>query len=229
MVSLLSIATMKILRLPPAHLSRLRIPLGVRYPTRFLFLRGRRRKARPRSWILFSRSDPFRHLSRRQEALPASLETSSPLCPALGPRADLHALPKRRFGVAPARSNTKAPPFTLFRDSMTRLRGSLPTLEGSITGYQPRLASGGWSVLSGRVSSRQVSIEAFSRSLLQRFSFRLMVSVSNERHPRLSGLWLAPKTLELWERGVKLSRAKRISRTISASHQRHVRHFPGSA
>ena len=66
-------------------------------------------------------------------ALPASLETPSPLCPALGPRADLHALPNRRFDVAPARSNTKAPPFTIFRDSMTRLHGSLPTLEDGIS------------------------------------------------------------------------------------------------
>ena len=75
------------------------------------------------------------HLSEKQKALPASLETPSPLCPALRPRADLHALPTRRFGVAPARSNTKAPPFTFLRDSMTRLHGSLPTLGGTITGY----------------------------------------------------------------------------------------------
>jgi hypothetical protein len=85
-----------------------------------------------------SRCDPFRHLSRRQEALPASLKTPSPLCPALGSRADLHALPMRRFGAAPARSNTKAPPFAFLRDSMTRLYGSLPTLNGTISGYRSK-------------------------------------------------------------------------------------------
>ena len=54
------------------------------------------------------------YLSRKQKALPASLKTPLPLCPALRSRADLHALPIRRFGIAPATSNTKAPPFILF-------------------------------------------------------------------------------------------------------------------
>ena len=150
--SLLSIATMKILRLPNARLSRLRIPLGVRYPG-LLSLSWRLRTESALTVLDLVHAGVVRSgfIPRRQEALPASLKTPSPLCPALRPRADLHARPLRRFGVAPARSNTKAPPFTFFRDSMTRLYGSLPTLEGSITGYQPRLASGGWSVLSERV------------------------------------------------------------------------------
>ena len=48
---------------------------------------------------------------------------------------------------------------------MTRLHGSLPTLEDAISGRLPRLASGGWSVLSGRDRSRRVSPKAFSRSV----------------------------------------------------------------
>jgi len=171
MVSLLSIATMKILRLPLAHLSRLRISLGVRYLDCFLFLGDRRRKAHPRSWILISRCDPIRLLSRRQMALPASLETPSPLCPALGPRADLHALPIRRFGVAPARCNTKAPPISLLRGSMTRLHGSLPTLNGTIAGYRSK-ARFRWVVSPFRTGwSRRVSIETFSCSSVLRPPF----------------------------------------------------------
>ncbi len=136
----------------------------------FLAATGEKRARGPGSWSCRCDPNPA-SCPRRQEALPASLETPSPLCPALRPRADLHALPIRRFGVAPARSNTKAPPFSFLRDSMTRLYGSLPTLEGSISGYQPRLASGGWSTLSERVCSRQVSIETFSYSLVLRSPF----------------------------------------------------------
>ena len=118
-----------------------------------------------------SRCDPLRHLSRRQEALPASLETPSPLCPALRPRADPHAVPRRRFGVAPARSTTKAAPFAFFRDSMTRLHGSLPTLNGTISGYRSK-ARFRWMVNPFRAGwSRQVSVETFSHSLVQRSPF----------------------------------------------------------
>ena len=77
---------------------------------------------------------------------------------------------------------------------MTRLYGSLPTLEGVISEHQPRLASGGWSILSERVCSRQVSIETFSHSLFLRSPFGLWFQ-SNERHPRFSGLWLAPRNM----------------------------------
>ena len=40
--------------------------------------------------------------------------------------------------------------FLLLRGSITRLHGSLPTLEGAISGHQQRLASGGRSILVGR-------------------------------------------------------------------------------
>ena len=109
MVSLLSIATMEILRLPlPPRAFALRSASGS--SGRFHFLGDREPKARPRSRTLLCRCGPFRRFPWRQEALPASLETPSPLCPALRPRADLHARPSRRFGVAPAIPRTKAPP-----------------------------------------------------------------------------------------------------------------------
>jgi hypothetical protein len=45
------------------------------------------------------------------------------LCPALRPRADLHARPLRRFGVASAIPNTKAPPsISISRLKHTALR-----------------------------------------------------------------------------------------------------------
>ena len=46
---------------------------------------------------------------RRLSQLPWSPYSS--LCPALRPRADLHARPYRRLGVAPVFPTTKAPPF----------------------------------------------------------------------------------------------------------------------
>ncbi len=118
MVSLLSNATMEILRLPlplPAF------ALGSAFSSsgHFHFLSDHGPEADPRSWILLSRGDPFRHFLRRQEALPASLKTPSSLCPALRPRADLHARLLRRFGVAPATSNTKAPPFIIHFEALS--------------------------------------------------------------------------------------------------------------
>ena len=81
---------------------------------------------------------------------------------------------------------------------MTRLYGSLPTLEDAISGRQPRLASGGWSVLSGQGGSRRVSQRlSGARYFRYRFSFRLGSSLGYERHPRLTGLWLAPHVSRL--------------------------------
>jgi hypothetical protein len=132
MVSLLSIATMKILRLPlPPRAFAFRSASGSSVALTFLATTSR--KQSPQSWILLCRCDPLRLCPRRQEALPASLETPSPLCPALRPRADLHSRPLRRFGVAPVVPRTKAPPLYHFRDSITRIHGSLPTLEDAIS------------------------------------------------------------------------------------------------
>ena len=94
-----------------ARLSRLRLALGVRYPGCFLFLGSRKRKARWRPWTFLSRYGPSPALfrgDRRLSQLPWSPTPS--LCPVLRPRADLHARPFRRFGVAPASPTTKAPP-----------------------------------------------------------------------------------------------------------------------
>ena len=46
----------------------------------------------------------------------------------------------------------RLPHSTFFRGSITRLFGSLPTLEDALSGRQPRLASGDGSGLAGRVS-----------------------------------------------------------------------------
>ena len=61
--------------------SRLRITLGVQFLGRFHFLGDHEPKAGQWPRILLSRCDPFRLVPWRQEALPASLETPSPLCP----------------------------------------------------------------------------------------------------------------------------------------------------
>ncbi len=84
-----------------ARLLRLRIPLGVRYLGCFHFLNDHGRKARPCSWSLLCRCGPFRLCPRRQEALPASLKTPLSLCPALRPRADLHARPLSALRCCP--------------------------------------------------------------------------------------------------------------------------------
>ena len=67
--------------------------------------------------------------------------------------------------LPPLSSRRRLPLVLKFRGSITRLRGSLPTLEDAISGRQPRVASGGWSILSGRAGSRRVSPVAFSCSL----------------------------------------------------------------
>jgi len=92
--------------------------------------------------------------------------------------------------LPPLSSQRRLPLSIKFRGSITRLHGSLPTLEDAISGRQPRLASGGWSILSGRVDSRRVSPVAFSCSFsVSPFGLLLLTC---ERLLRLSGLWLAP-------------------------------------
>ena len=192
MVTLLSIATMEMLRLP--------LPFS-------------------RAFALRSASDTPELLSlswrSRAESSPAASDLGQPVRSVIRPlflRGDgrLSQLPWRpryRFALLsdPGRTSTPdhcgvsvLPPLSSqrrlplaikFRGSITRLHGSLPTLEDAISGRQPRLASGGWSVLSRRVGSRRVSPVAFSCSLsVSPFSLLLTC----ERLPRLSGLWLAP-------------------------------------
>ncbi len=95
-----------------ALLSRLRLKLGARYLGSLSLSWRPEPKTRLRSRILLSRCDPIPAFSRGDRRLSrASLKTPSPLCRALRPRADLHAKPLRRFGVVPAITNTKTPPF----------------------------------------------------------------------------------------------------------------------
>ena len=152
-----------------ARLLRLRLTLGARYPGCFLLLGDCERKARPRSWILLSRCDPIRHRPRRQEALPASLETPSPLCPALRPRADFHARP-----IAALRHGPRNPyregstinkhfgaPSHGFTTCCLRLKAPFPVAN------QGSLPVDGQS-FPGGIVPRRVSPEAFNCSLLHR-------------------------------------------------------------
>ena len=140
---------------------------------------------------MLSRCDPFR--------LPVEETGGSPSFPGVpNRRSALLSDPGRTstpnhigVSVLPPLFQQRRLPHLPFRGSITRLHDPLPTLEDAISGRRPRLASGGWSTLSGRIGYRRVSVEAFSHSLFLRSPFGLWFQ-SNERHPRFSGLWLAP-------------------------------------
>ena len=78
---------------------------------------------------------------------------------------------------------------SFLRGSITRLYGSLSTLEDAISGRQPRLAFGDWLDLAERVSNPWGLDKDFL--LLIHVFVSLFLSMF-QRHPRLSGLWLAP-------------------------------------
>ena len=82
------------------------------------------------------------------------------------------------------------PQSTLFRSSITRLHGSLPTLEDAVSGRRPRLASGGGSSLAGQVSHLRGLDRDFPLLLRCLYSLFLFPFVSVPS--RLYGLWLAP-------------------------------------
>lgn len=193
LVSPLSCATMVMLRLPLSFSCAFAFRFALDTSVNFLFsLTGSRKFAADPgscstglipSGLCFRGDRRLSQLPRRPRRCSALLfdpgRTSTP---------DL----LRRFGIAPAITTTKAPPFSFFRGSFTRLCNSLPTLEGVISDRQPRLASGGGSDLSARVGSRRVLIEAFFCSWFH--SFLLSVLCLLLRAPsRLSGLWLAPR------------------------------------
>ena len=79
---------------------------------------------------------------------------------------------------------------SFLRGSITRLYGSLSTLEDAISGRQPRLAFGDWLDLAERVSNPWGLDRDFL--LLIHVFVSLFLSMF-QRHPRLSGLWLAPR------------------------------------
>ena len=104
---------------------------------------------------MFVRVRPLRLFfrgNRRLSQLPKSPFTASPCSTTPGSPTRL------TFDGAWARpphvSTTKAPPNS-FRGSITRLHSLLPTLEGGLSAYQPRVASGDWSGPSGRDSNPQ--------------------------------------------------------------------------
>ena len=177
-----------------------------------LVLGDRGPRARPQSWTLLSRYGPCpawfrgdRRLCLASLALRAALRAGYLRCAPVPsfPEDPVAALPCSKTPGGPPRQtiaalrrgprdhhNEGSTIHIEFRDSITRLHDSLPTLEGAISGRQPRLASSGWSVLSGRDGSRRVSPVAFSCSLsASPFGWLLLTF---ERLPRRSGLWLAP-------------------------------------
>ena len=152
-----------------ARLLRLRLTLGARYPGCSLFLGDDEPRADPSSWTLLSRCGPIRHCPRRQEALPASLETPSPLCPALRPRADLHARPVAALRHGPRNSYNEGSTINKhfgaqshgFTTCCLRLKTPFPVAD------QGSLPVDGQS-FPGGIVPRRVSPEAFSCSLLHR-------------------------------------------------------------
>lgn len=132
------------------------LSLGVRYlgsPAVFADARPRGRRTLFRT--LFHRDGPFRFSDRgdrRLSQLPVR------------PLRDFALFSDPGWTFAPDHNGaTVLPPllrrrrlqrFSFFRGSITRLCRSLPTLEGALSGRQPRLASGCWSGFAGRVLTR---------------------------------------------------------------------------
>lgn len=96
-----------------------------------------------------SATPAFLRGNRRLSQLPKRPFTASPRSPTPGSPA--HLTFNGAWARPPHVSTTKAPPIC-FRGSITRLYSSLPTLEGGLSAYQPRVASGDRSGPSGRGS-----------------------------------------------------------------------------
>ncbi|MBT5707696.1 MAG: hypothetical protein HOI66_15385 [Verrucomicrobia bacterium] len=96
-----------------------------------------------------SATPAFLRGNRSLSQLPKRPFTASPCSPTPGSPA--HLTFNGAWARPPHISTTKAPPNS-FRGSITRLYSSLPTLEGGLSAYQPRVASGDRSGPSGRGS-----------------------------------------------------------------------------
>ena len=139
-------------------------------PVRPLLLGGRKRKAALTTSDLVEPVWSFSGLiPGRQEALPASLETPAPLCPALRPRADLHARPLAALRCCPRNSYNEGSPINKhfgalshgFTTRCLRLKTPFPNAN------QGSLPVDGQS-FPGGIVPRRVSQEAFSCSLRHR-------------------------------------------------------------
>ena len=176
------------------------LSLGARYlGSPAVFASGRPRGRRTWVWTLIHRSGPCRLFPRRQEVLPASRETLYCSAPLPSDPGRTSAPDLNGASVLPAFFlQRRLHRYNPFRGSITRLRSSLPTLEGAVSGRQPRLASGCRSGFAGRVGSRRVSVETFVRS------FAVVVLSLLVRAPsRLIGLLLAPRKLDFHGEGFK--------------------------
>jgi len=169
-VTLLSIATMEMLRLPLPVSCTFALRSALDTPVRPLLLGGRKRKAALTTSDLVEPVWSFSGLiPGRQEALPASLETPAPLCPALRPRADLHARPLAALRCCPRNSYNEGSPINKhfgalshgFTTRCLRLKTPFPNAN------QGSLPVDGQS-FPGGIVPRRVSQEAFSCSLRHR-------------------------------------------------------------
>lgn len=133
-VSLLSIATMEMLRLPLPFSCAFAFNSALDTSVRFLFLANRRPKTRLRSWILLSRGDPVPAFSRGDRRL--SQLPWRPHCHFAVLFDPGRTSTPNHCGVSvlsPLSQARRLPRSSLFRGSFTRLCGSLPTLEGVIS------------------------------------------------------------------------------------------------
>jgi hypothetical protein len=184
---------MKILRLPlsvsrPSHSARRR------YHACFLLLGDHPPKASRRSRTLVSRCDPIRLMAWRQEALPASLETLFVALPCSRtpggpPRQTIAALrhgPRNSYNEGSTINKHFGAQSHGFTTCCLRLKA---------TSLPPTKARFRWVVNPFRAGWFPPGFNRVFQSLVRStFSFRFMVSVY-ERHPRLSGLRLAPRKL----------------------------------
>jgi hypothetical protein len=134
MVTLLSIATMEMLRLPLPLSCAFALNSALDTSVCFLFLGDQRPKACPQSRILVSRCDPLPALFRGDRRL--SQLPWRPRCPfavLFDPGRTSTPDPCSASVLPPLSQARRLPRSSLFRGSFTRLCGSLPTLEGVVS------------------------------------------------------------------------------------------------
>ena len=141
---------------------------------------------------MVSRCDPLRLYVEETEGSPSFPGDPVAALPCSRTPGGPPRLTKTALRCCPRYSEHEGSPIqNFFRGSMTRLHGSLPTLNGTIAGYRSK-ARFRWMVSPFRAGRFPPGLYRNFQSLASSaFSFRFMVSC-NERHPRFSGLWLAP-------------------------------------
>ena len=191
MVSPLSLATMERLRLPLSFSCSFALNSELNTPARFLFLNDREPKARPPSWNLLIRVVPFPALPRGDRRL-SQLPSRPRCCSALLFDPGRTSTPNH-CGVSvlsPLSQTRRLPLASFFRDSITELCNSLPTLEDVISD-SPTKVRFRWWVKPFRTGCSPPGLDRGFLMLVLSFILSVLCFCF-EHHPRLSGLWLAP-------------------------------------